>query len=431
MRQVSDVSLCRLTAKPRRAGAPWSGAWLIPVALAAACMLCGCPSETPSPKKAVSDEPGPQVQDLEPIPFSQKDSRASYTSAPDGLEVVYLDLGEDVGFIFRSPSNVMVLVDANGNHQPAPATDRVYGVDLDEKRLCVFGLEEDAGACPAERGTVTHALVNVDLPGANEGGRQEILLRIPRTELTGVSAQSLIALETFELDSASRGKQFPAGVVVREGDNPFAQSFRLVRAMNPPEEASKSWLKSQPPAPPPVLPVIPNPVNFRSSVRRECVYFGEKPQLSWNVPAGVTAVDLQPGFGQVSSPQEVSPEATQVYTLRLRRDNGEWAEESLTLQICNVEIKNFRIQPQQVRYGQNFTMLWDVRGAKDIRLTPPGSLRPSTMSSVGQINIRSQSKLTLPASKADYPSPGTYKFILTADGPGGPQTKTAWLQIVE
>jgi hypothetical protein len=135
-------------------------------------------------------------------------------------------------------------------------------------------------------------------------------------------------------------------------------------------------------------------------------------------------VDLQPGYGNVHPPQEVSPEQTETYTLRHKVSNGDWFEEPVKVPICDVKIETFKIVPSSVRYGEPFTIIWDVRGAKGIRLTPPGSLQISTVKSLGSGGFKSQSKLTLQASKADFPSPGSYTFTLTADGPGPEQEVT-------
>jgi hypothetical protein len=152
--------------------------------------------------------------------------------------------------------------------------------------------------------------------------------------------------------------------------------------------------------------------------------------LSWLVPPDAEAIDLQPDFGNVESPQEVSPEKTQVYTLRVRQKNGEWEQESVTVRVRDVQIGVFAIQPSTVKYGATFAIIWDVRGAKGVTIAAAGSRQGASMNLLRNGNVRNQSKLTLRATKGDFPSQGQYEFTLTAEGPGGPKTATAMLQIV-
>src|SRR5882672_3613861 len=89
-------------------GCSWTGASLIVLVIAASGVTSGCASET-VPADPLSREQSGGVHDLEPIPFSQKDMRTSFASAEDRLDVVYLDLGDEIGFIIRSPSNMLIV----------------------------------------------------------------------------------------------------------------------------------------------------------------------------------------------------------------------------------------------------------------------------------------------------------------------------------
>jgi hypothetical protein len=403
---------------------------LASLGIIAGFLLSGCGKRNPPGKDTSAGEQASLIEDLEPVPFSQKDSKTSFTSEQDRLEVVYLDLGDDAGFIIRSPSNVMILADVNGDGLPTPRIDRIYGVDLDERRMCVFNLESDAGGCRSDHAIASSARI-AGKPSTNENDRYEIAIRIPKVELLGENRGGLIVFETFDTGTASRMKRFPGARAADARINPFQRAFRLRKGL--PEEVPRSWPGLS--GPPPPGPAQPKQYELWSHLRfraePDSIFFGEKPALTWVSPPDTEAVDLQPGFGNVQSPQGVSPEHTQVYTLRLKRRNGEWEQESVTVRVRDVQIDAFRIQPVKVRYGQTFTITWDVRGAKDIKITAAGSPQGASMNLLRSGNVRNQSKLTLTATQADFPSGGTYEFKLTAEGPGGPKIATAVLQVVQ
>ena len=399
-------------------------ALLIPAAIAACCLLTGCPRPAASNKTAPPSEEQPRIQDLRPVPFSEKDTKTSFVSPDDHLEVVYMDLGDDVGMVLRAPSNALIVANVKGDGVPDPRGDRVYGVDLDENKVCVFELGSDNGSGGLGQATAS---------SANGGARRnpsgstgyEIAFRVPRKELLGENGQGLIVVETFDPGMAAPGKRFPGALEARAAANPFQRSFRLLRATTPEDGISDAWPEGLPVTP----HVIRTTLGFRASPAK--VFLGEKARLSWELPPDAVAVDLQPGFGDVKSPQDVSPDGTQTYTLRVKRPNGQWQQESVKVEVRNVQIAAFEVRPAKVKYGDTFSISWDVRGAKDIKLTPPGSLQTSTMNRLGSANIRNQSRLSLSATQTDFPSPGSYTFSLSAEGPGGEATAKAVLQILK
>src|ERR1039458_7201359 len=99
MRRAAEFPISRFGwMEPRRCTSVRLGVCLLPL-VAAACLLSGCNSRKVHEKEVVADVVQPaQVEDLKPVPFSEKDAKVSYESEDHGLEVVYMDFGDQAGF---------------------------------------------------------------------------------------------------------------------------------------------------------------------------------------------------------------------------------------------------------------------------------------------------------------------------------------------
>ena len=164
----------------------------------------------------------------------------------------------------------------------------------------------------------------------------------------GENGQGLIVVETFDPGMAAPGKRFPGALEARAAANPSSARFGccglpLLRTASPP-----AWPEGLPVTP----HVIRTTLGFRASPAK--VFLGEKARLSWELPPDAVAVDFQPGFGDVKSPQDVSPDGTQTYTLRVKRPNGQWQQESVKVEVRNVQIAAFEVRPAKVKYGDTF-----------------------------------------------------------------------------
>ncbi len=419
------------SSSPRQPVVTWLVTWSVVPALLLVIPLSGCNKKSGTAKQTARPNKSSSIEDLLPVPFPQRDTKTSFSSAEQRLDLVYLDFGDDAGFILRSPLNVLILADVDGDGQPTPQRDRVYGVDLDEKRLCVFSIESDAGTCGSDQAIASNARVAGKMSAAGSN-RYEIALRIPKVELLGENMRGLIVLETFDPDTAWPRERFPGVKSAGSRNNPFEREFRLRAASGSLEDVPTSWPALSRPEPHPARSEeyqLWSRLKFKAEPNS--IFFGEKSTLSWVLPEDTVTVDLQPDLGSVSSPQEVSPEHTQAYTLRVKQQNGEWEQESVTLRVRDVEIRAFSIEPARVRYGGTFSVSWDVLGATDVKIVVAGSPQGTSMELPRTGNVSNQSKLRMRATRSQFPSPAHYRYELTAEGPGGPKTARAELQVIE
>jgi len=366
--------------------------------------------------------------ELSPVPFALKETATSWTWAEPQLDVVYMDLHEDIGLIFRSSVNTLVLADRDGNGVFDPGIDRGYGVDLDSSKLCAFDAGAYDGGCqggsPLSSGGRGAAKTS-----ENSDKRYEVSMRIPKSELLGDEGNGLIVLELFQPGFSSHDMRLPGGEPGGSAATPFKREFHLLAAKDSTETIPANWPSSatQKPAdsrPAPIVPPRPSPFQFTSDCR-ETVANG-RCQLTWVAPPDALKVDLIPGHPGANPPVYVQPDATTKYTLQVTRSDGTRAESFYEIRVPSLRITSFWVSPKTVRYGDSFSLHWDVQGATEIRLSMLTGQNTST-----EVKLRNADTSTYQATRSAFPAPGVQTLTLTASNNKGSEVATTHITVIE
>ena len=110
-------------------------------------LLLAFPACTTRRQSTPKDSVNPVVSDLHAVPFEQRASATSFVSEDRKLEVVFLDLGDDVGLVLRADGNTLLHVDVNQDGRPTPRTDRSFGVDFGNGKTCSWFVDSDPSQC--------------------------------------------------------------------------------------------------------------------------------------------------------------------------------------------------------------------------------------------------------------------------------------------
>jgi hypothetical protein len=273
-------------------------------------------------------KPDNKVIELRPVRFEDKD-RLAPCKTPDGkLEVVYMDLGSDVGLVFRSSYNIVLHANFNRNHAPTNGDDRNYGVDFGDNKVCSWPQGTDASRCEKARG----------LRGAAKRieDHWEVSLRIPKRELSraaqdGQPVNSWVTFETFDVSGSEASTIYPPAKPRQE--IPRSKLFELVYRLDFDQSPNVALHPCWPPAPP------------RFSANSDAVWEGERICLAWDVPnaSGVTITDFgeqnATGHGCIDAgPLGLSPVVARTFTLRTT-DAECVVDKSLTVSVKSLEIR--------------------------------------------------------------------------------------------
>lgn len=364
----------------------------------------GC---THAKKKTVADPVSRVATELRVVPFEERSVSTSFVSADRKLEIVLLDLGDDVGLVLRADGNTLVHVDTNQDGKPTSRKDRSFGIDSGSGKVCSWFVDADPSQCGETR-SQAKGIIN----GKDE--RWEVSLRIPKTELGPSTKDALVIFEIHAGGASEAPQRFPQAEL-------FDKVFRLI--YNDSGRGSgfaENWpapLKGPPPAP-----------KITFSAVRKAIYLGEQVCLNWEVP-NAPSVTLDPGFGEFKGKDRhcFIPEKSMALTLRANGADGP-IERTERIEIKDVMIEAFDASPLKVRLGDSFFLTWDVKGATSIQLERSGSSQNSGStfdSSVTSANTR----VRVNATKKEFNSPGRYKYVLKAEGPGGPKVQDVEIEI--
>lgn len=365
---------------------------------------------TPKSPSSHINAVGPAVTDLHAVPFEQRETNTSFVAEGRNLEVVFLDIGDDIGLILRAAGNTLVHVDVNRDGQSTPRVDRSFGLDFDTGRACSWYTDATSGPCEgatAATGAKT---------AKNE--RWEVAFRIPKAELGPSKSDALVMFEVYPVSGAEPSVRFPAAA-------PFQKVFRLIYARSgKPIGVPDDWpgASNTPTDPPP-----PNPPAFGTTRRN--FYLGEQVCIVWDVP-NAQKVTLEPGLGDFDAKGRhcFSPDKSMTITLRASGPDGV-VEKTQAIQLIDVEIKSFTASPKRVRLGDSFALEWHVKGATSLGLERSGSSGNSGSTFDSSVTS-SNTKIRVNATRKEFDAPGHYIYKLRADGPGGPKFKTTEIDIV-
>jgi hypothetical protein len=209
---------------------------------------------------------------LAPVDFLEKDRKFSLKT-PDGkLEVVYMDLGSDVGLIFRSPYNTVLHSNFKRNHTPTSGEDRNYGVDFGDNKVCTWTLGTD----PSQGEKPRH------LRGAagRNGDKWEVSLRIPKSELSNDKRNdSWVTFETFDVSGSELPTVYPP--MKHRQEIQRSKLFELVYQLDYDKWGEAALHPCWPPDPPRLSARPENPT-YKN------VYAGTRVCLAWEFPNAET-----------------------------------------------------------------------------------------------------------------------------------------------
>jgi len=162
-----------------------------------------------------------KVIKLAPVDFKDKDKKQPPTQ--DGkLEIVFMDLGSDVGLVFRSPYNTLLHSNFKHSHRPTNGEDRNYGVDFGDNKVCTWLLGTDSSQC--EKPPHLHGFAE------RKGDKWEVSLRIPKSELStplqpGQPDCAWVTVGTFDVSGADPSVIYP---LEKHLENQRSKLFEMV-----------------------------------------------------------------------------------------------------------------------------------------------------------------------------------------------------------
>lgn len=339
------------------------------------------------------------VRDLHAVPFEKRMTETSFVSEDRRLEVVFLDLGDDVGLILRADGNTLLHVDTDQDGRPTPGTDRSFGVDFGTGAVCSWYVDSDPSRC-------TETKTNARAAIGGKDDRREISLRIPKSELGQSRTDSWVVFEIYSGSSGDGPRRYPQFEF-------FQKVYRLVysrsaRAMG----VSDNWPGPTTAAPSDELKLHqPHLVSFGANPRS--IYLGEQVCLDWDVP-NVQKVTIDPGFGEFDAKgrQCFNPDKPMTIMLRAKGTDGT-IERTERIQLKDVEIDSFEALPKKIRLGGSFSLEWHVKGATSLGLERIGSAQNSGSTFDASVTS-SNTKIRVNATKKEFEKPGHYTYKLKA-----------------
>ena len=243
------------------------------------------------------------LNNLDPFPFGDKDSKRSHETRDGKLAIVFMDLGSDVGLVLRAGYNTLLLVDVDKDKKPSHATYRAYGVDFGDNKVCCWYFGSDPSQCESRSGLRGAA--------AKRDDKWEVSMRIPKSELGEATAPGAwVTFATYDVTGNDPARIYPPEKDRQDIQRSklFEQEYHLKYDTSVPQTVAlhPCW-----PPPPPRLSVTTNPV-----------YEGGQVCLAWDVP-NVQSV-LITGFGQQGAMGRgcvsAGPEGTMTFRLSAGTD---------------------------------------------------------------------------------------------------------------
>ena len=295
----------------------WKVFWLAFIVL-----TFGACTYPPGPKQVKQDnavEVGVRVS--EPVHFSERKSKISFNAPADRLEIVYMDLGDSVGLILRSPVNVVILADTD-NELPTPPKDRIYAADLTLSKSACSALMNRKGRDASSR----RGLRQRSACGRSDHRRISFRysFRIPKRELLGDSGKGLVAFATFDPATAAREHCFPGGASAALNSNCLKKEFGLCPQILPIAMCRPAGRIC------PTCPLCKRPMQRQRARLSLATGSATRLKLTRNQSSGERnepvlgcSIGCPQGgsanrFPQCSSPKDVAPEQDQTFSLRVQ-----------------------------------------------------------------------------------------------------------------